>query len=107
MMKKIYSRLALVALIGLLLPLSALAQRQLVSGKVKDANGSPLPGVNVLLKGTTIGTTSDSDGAFSLEAAPTDVLVISFIGYRSEEMAVGAQTQVNVTLQEDVATLQE
>lgn len=91
----------------LLMSFDALAQKKLVTGKIADATGSPLPGVNLLLKGTTVGTTSDVNGEFSLEASPEDVLVASFIGYSSKEIAIGNQTQINITLEEDVSTLEE
>jgi TonB-dependent starch-binding outer membrane protein SusC len=83
------------------------AQSQLVNGTVKDPSGMALPGVNILIKGTTTGTTTDTDGKFSLNASPTDVLVVSFIGYASQEVAVGTQTSFNISLAEDLQTLGE
>jgi TonB-dependent starch-binding outer membrane protein SusC len=83
------------------------AQSQLVNGTVKDPSGMALPGVNILIKGTTTGTTTDTDGKFSLNASPTDVLVVSFIGYASQEVAVGTQTSFNISLEEDLQTLGE
>ncbi len=108
MMKKIYRSFAYASVIFfLLLSVTALAQKQVVSGKITDGTGGSLPGVNILLKGTTIGTTSDANGSFSLEVRPDDVIVISFIGYKTKEIAVGNQTQIVATLEEDISTLQE
>src|SRR5687768_776801 len=65
-----------------------------VSGTVNDENGARLPGVNVLEKGTTNGTTTDANGSFSFNVRDENsVLVFSFIGYVTQEIPVGAQTQ--------------
>lgn len=78
-----------------------------VEGVVRDENG-PLPGANVLEKGTTNGTTADANGHFSLQVMDgNSVLVFSFIGYTSQEVAVGNQTTIDVTLQADLRTLSE
>jgi TonB-dependent starch-binding outer membrane protein SusC len=108
MMRKIYRSLWITSVCFFLVGLaSAFAQRQVVSGRVTDVAGSPLPGVNVLIKGSTIGTTADGSGTFTIETSPEDVLVFSFIGYKSEEVAVGAQTKIDVILEEDLTTLGE
>lgn len=79
-----------------------------VTGTVIDENGAPLPGVNVLVKGTTNGTVTDNAGKFSLNVPSAEsVLVFSFIGYQIQEIALGGQTVVNVTLQPDTKTLSE
>ena len=79
-----------------------------VDGTVVAAdNGSPLPGVNIVVKGTSAGTTSDSDGKFSLNVSNADVLVFSFIGYETQEVAVGTATQLDIRLDPDVETLSE
>ncbi|MBN1463184.1 MAG: TonB-dependent receptor [Paludibacteraceae bacterium] len=80
--------------------LSAQAQTQ-VSGQITDAsNGGTLPGVNVMIKGTTTGTISDFDGRFSLTVNSTaDVLIFSFIGYKTQEVPVGTNSVVNVVLE--------
>jgi len=85
----------------------AVAQRQVITGKITDPSGQAMPGVNVLLKGTSTGTTTDVEGAYSIEASPDNILVISFIGYKSQEITVGSQTSVNVTLETDLKTLEE
>jgi TonB-linked SusC/RagA family outer membrane protein len=91
----------------LLIGSQALAQEVLISGVVKDASGSVMPAVNVVIKGTQSGVTADASGKFSIQASPRDVLVFSFIGYASQEIEVGNQTTINVTLEEDVMALQE
>jgi TonB-linked SusC/RagA family outer membrane protein len=88
----------------------AWGQERVVSGKVTSADdGSGLPGVNVLVKGTTNGTVSDSDGNFkiSIESQSGGVLVFSFIGYQSQEVEIGQQTNVSVKLVNDVQQLSE
>src|SRR5690606_19632282 len=86
----------------------ALAQQQ-VSGTVTDnSEGSPLPGVNILLKGTTTGTVTDMDGGYNLSVPGADaILVFSFIGYQSQEVVVGNRTAVNISLAPDLSTLSE
>lgn len=107
-MKKIYRSQTFASVIFFLFAtITAFAQKQVVTGKVSDATGSPLPGVNIILKGTVNGTTTDANGSFSLEASPDEVLVISFIGYKTKEIAVGNQTQITVSMEEDASTLQE
>jgi TonB-dependent starch-binding outer membrane protein SusC len=108
MIRKFYYVFGVASLCLLLLTsFDALAQRKVVTGKIADAAGSPLPGVNLLLKGTTVGTTSDVNGGFSLEASAEDILVASFIGYSSKEITIGNQTQLSIVLEEDVSTLEE
>ena len=108
-MKNVYRSLCRTASIMLLVTacLTAYGQSQSVRGKVTDASGGGMPGVNVLKKGTATGTSTDGEGNFVIEASPTDVLVFSFIGYTSQEIAVGNQTNINVNLAEDVQNLQE
>ena len=85
---------------------SALAQIT-VGGNVSDANG-PVPGVNVIVKGTSNGAQSDFDGNYSLDNVATDaVLVFSYIGYTTQEVSVNGKSTVNVFLQEDVESLAE
>jgi TonB-linked SusC/RagA family outer membrane protein len=79
-----------------------------ITGTVSEEDGTPLPGVNVVVKGTTIGTVTDSNGAFSLDVpSPDAVLVFSFIGFISQEIPISGQTVVNVTLKADTQTLSE
>jgi TonB-linked SusC/RagA family outer membrane protein len=79
-----------------------------VTGTVKDSEGIPLPGVNILVKGTTIGTVTDANGAFALSVPSSEsVLIFSFIGYISKEMAVSGQSIINVQMDTDIKTLSE
>ena len=79
-----------------------------VSGRVTDASGMPLPGVNVVEKGTDNGTVTDIDGHFSIEiASQQSVLVFSFVGYLEEEIEVGGQNNIEIALAEDILQLDE
>ena len=79
-----------------------------VSGVLTDEADNPLPGVNVLVKGTTIGTTTDAQGRYSLNVPDENsILVISFIGYSTQEITVGTQTTINVKLMPDIQQLGE
>ncbi|MDP2039953.1 MAG: carboxypeptidase-like regulatory domain-containing protein, partial [Algoriphagus sp.] len=69
-----------------------------VNGVVKDGTGQPLPGVTVLVKGTTIGTVTELDGSYTLTAPEGAVLVFSFVGYVVQEINVGNQSIIDVTL---------
>ena len=82
-------------------------QTKTVTGTVVDAAGIPVIGANILVKGTTTGTITDIDGNFTLEVSPTDVLEISYIGYLTQEITVGNQSQFNVTLAEDTQAFDE
>lgn len=73
---------------------------QTVNGSVSSQDG-PLPGATVLVKGTTTGVSTDFDGNFSIQAGPDDVLVVSFIGFASQDVAVGDQDQIMVMLESD------
>ncbi|MDW7694890.1 TonB-dependent receptor [Flammeovirgaceae bacterium SG7u.111] len=91
-----------------LLPASAFAQGGIVKGKIISSdNSEPLPGAAIIIKGTSKGATTDIDGNFSLEASSSDVLVISYIGYETQEIPVGSQTMLNITLQLDIQALEE
>ncbi len=79
-----------------------------VSGKVTDMDGEPIPGVNIMIKGTTVGTVTDMDGNYSLSVPDEGAtLVFSFIGFLTEEIYVGTQTTINVSLVPDIKTLDE
>ncbi|MFL1012645.1 SusC/RagA family TonB-linked outer membrane protein [Flavisericum labens] len=83
------------------------AQTVTVKGVVSDASG-PLPGVNIVVKGTTTGTQTDFDGLYTLEdIASNAVIVYSFLGYQTQEVSVDGRTTINVTLAEDAAQLDE
>lgn len=84
-----------------------MAQGNPVTGIVIDDLGSPLPGVNVVEKGTTNGTSTDFDGNFTINVPSTATLVFSSLGFTTNEVAVGGQTTINVTLAEDAQQLGE
>ncbi|RCW89961.1 SusC/RagA family TonB-linked outer membrane protein [Winogradskyella arenosi] len=83
------------------------AQERTVSGTVTDPSGLPLPGVNIVVKGTSNGTQSDFDGNYSISVNTGDVLVFSYVGLKPEEITVGTSNVVNATLTEDTAALDE
>ena len=84
-----------------------LAQNQLITGVVLDNENSPIPGVNVVLKGTTTGTVTDVDGKYRIKADRGEVLVFSFVGFVNEEVEVVNQSVINVNLIPDIAALDE
>lgn len=86
----------------------ALAQGFTVQGKVTDENDVGLPGVTVLLKGTTIGTATNIDGSFSLSVPDeSETLVVSFIGYQTQEVPINNRATINVSLAPDAKALEE
>ena len=95
-------------LLGLFLSFSSYAQDITVKGVVKDSKfGDPIIGASVLVKGTTNGTISDMDGNFTLAAPKDGTLTISYIGYKSQEIPVNGQQNLNIILDEDVEALDE
>jgi len=85
-----------------------LQQQQTVSGKVTDNSGQPLPGVTVVVKGTTQGTVTNADGIYSLSNIPEDAtLVFSFVGMRTQEVVVGGRTSINVVLEQETIGIDE
>ena len=91
------------------LPLVLSAQTRTISGKVKDASdGAGIPGVNILIQGTTKGVATDAVGGFILELSPEDdLLIFSFIGYQSQTVSVGQKTTLEITLESDATQLDE
>ena len=85
------------------------AQEKKITGKITSGtDNTPLPGCNVAIKGTSTGTITDAQGGFSLGVSGnSDVLIISSIGYKSQEIAIGSQSVINATLEEDISTLNE
>lgn len=96
------------SLVILILLISGFAMSQTVSGRVTTTGGNALPGVSVLVKGTTTGLSTDSDGRYTI-AVPdaSGVLVFSFIGFITEEVEVGSRTSIDVVLEEDLTQLSE
>ena len=78
-----------------------------VSGKVTDVANQPLPGANIIIKGTSTGAQTDFDGNFSIEATSGDVLIISYLGFVTKELVLGNETNVLITLKEDASQLDE
>ncbi len=85
----------------------ARAQNKTVSGTITDTDGSSMPGVSILEKGTSNGTTSDADGKYSLSVGPNATLTYSFIGMKAHEVLVGNQTIIDVRLEADISVLDE
>ena len=94
-----------VLLLGLFLSIGAFAQQITIKGLVKDATGEPVIGASVLVKGTTNGVVTDLDGNFQLTAHKGDLIVISFIGYKTQELP--AAPSLNVILKDDAQLLQD
>ena len=85
-----------------------LLQEIVVSGVVTDESNTALPGVNILIKGTSAGVITNIEGAYKINVPNTEaVLVFSYIGYATQEIAVGNQTTINVTLVPDLTSLDE
>lgn len=108
-MLRLWSRVFLFLLGALLITSFAWAQGQTVSGRVTSSDKSALPGVSVIVKGTSNGTSTDADGKFTISVSDpqNSILVFSFIGYATQEIAVGNQTEINLDLQEDITQLNE
>ncbi|RXG32271.1 SusC/RagA family TonB-linked outer membrane protein [Leeuwenhoekiella marinoflava] len=81
--------------------------QQIVTGIVTDSNGTPMTGVNVLIKGTTSGTMTDFDGKYSIEAKSGDTLLFSFVGMETVSKVLGDQNSLDISLTENLASLDE
>src|SRR5690606_13721185 len=81
--------------------------QQTVTGSVTSSDGVPLPGVTILVQGTSTGAVTDFDGTFSLEAPSNAILEFSYIGFKTTTIAVDGRSTINVTLEEDLAQLDE
>ena len=97
----------IVCLIGMLLPMCMFAQQITVQGIVKDQTGETVIGASVMEKGTTNGTITGIDGDFSLNMSSNGTLVVSFVGYKTQEVQVKGQKQLQVVLSEDAEMLDE
>lgn len=101
-------RRMLLALVGTLFLLPGSAQSQsTVSGIVTDASGEGIAGVAVIVKGTTTGTSTDMKGAYTIRASKSDVLVFSFLGYKTQEVAVHNRMEIDVRLESDAQLVDE
>ncbi|VAW25971.1 Outer membrane TonB-dependent transporter, utilization system for glycans and polysaccharides (PUL), SusC family, partial [hydrothermal vent metagenome] len=111
-MKKYYrliSRMLFAIGLGLMFISSqSFAQSTSVSGTIKDTeSGDPIPGVNVVVKGTSNGTVTDVDGNYTISVDKDAVLVYSFVGYATQEVTVGSQTTINLSMEMDISQLGE
>lgn len=98
----------LLPLILLLASFSVFAQSSQLSGRVLNAaDKSPLPGVNVFIKGTSAGTITDAEGRFEIQVSAASTIVFSFIGYRTQEILYTGQTILDITMEEDIEELGE
>lgn len=106
---KLLTSFATMLIISLATSVAVFAQGsdRMISGTVTDAQGSPLPGVNVVIQGTLKGTISNADGTYQIEASPSDVLEFSFVGYAAQSVTVGNQSVINVALEEFVQGMDE
>ncbi len=98
-------QLYLILLLGMCTMMTSWAQNKL-TGRVTDSNG-PLPGVSVLVKGTSTGATTDGDGRFSVTLSNNATIVVSYIGYTTQQINVGTRTNLDITLQSDTKVLSE
>jgi TonB-dependent starch-binding outer membrane protein SusC len=90
------------------LKVESLKQERTINGKITGATGESLPGVNVVVKGTTVGTITDTDGRYNINVPNgSNTLIFSFVGYQSQEMTIGNQTSIDVLLKEDITALEE
>lgn len=104
----LFSRYLTVLLFLMMLSSVAWSQGRTVTGKVTSSDdGSALPGVNIVEKGTSTGTITSADGSFSIEVSENATLVFSFVGYRATEVPVAGQSSINVSLDPDVTALSE
>lgn len=110
-MKKIYASSARSLVCCLFLSFSsiiAMAQERKVSGKIIDMAGGGIPGATVVVKGSQQGTNSNGEGDFTINVrSNTDVLVVSFVGYKTQEVNVGNQSIISIKLEDDVSALEE
>lgn len=99
--------------VSLLIGFSGLSLRaqttkaQTVKGTVKSNTGETIPGATIVLKGTTRGVNTDASGEFSITCPPNQTLVVSYVGYKTKEVVVGAKTTINVVLEESLSELNE
>ena len=110
-MKKQFSKLLRSGLLStlflMLMGFNLLQAQQTVTGTVTDENDQGIPGANIVVQGTTNGTQSDFDGNYSISVSQGDVLVVSYLGYATQNVTVGSETVINIQLQPDQQQLDE
>lgn len=94
-------------MVGLLFSVGLNAQTITVSGVVSDPSGEPLIGASILAQGTTVGTSTNIDGEYTINVAPDATLVVSYVGYDTQNVPVNGRTSINVTMQENSVMLNE
>lgn len=87
--------------------LSISSYGQDIRGKVTDASNIPLPGVSIIIEGTTLGTTTDFDGNYIIKAQPENRLIFSYLGMKTQTITVGSKKEINISLQDDTTSLNE
>ena len=108
-MRRILQAACCLAVLLLICCNAAWAQDRTISGRVTAVDdGSPMPGVNVVVKGTTIGAVTDADGNFTMSVPPSaDILIFTFIGLRTTEMQIGSKTKIDIQMEADMTQLSE
>ena len=106
-MMKNQSLLKLICMVFVLLSFSGFAQNKKITGIVTDRSNMPLPGVNVIVKGTSNGASTDFDGNYNIAVNAGEILVFSYVGFKKKEIVVGSATTYNVSLETDNAQLDE
>ncbi|MBP2830950.1 SusC/RagA family TonB-linked outer membrane protein [Aquimarina sp. U1-2] len=101
------TRMQILILFLVLVVQVSFAQEKTITGKITDEQGSPLPGVNVVTKGTNSGTQSDFDGLYSLQASAGSVIVFSYLGFDTKEVTIGDNTTIDVQLDASTSELEE
>lgn len=106
-MKITISRKLVIAVIALVMSVSAFAQSSLISGIVLDQSGEPVIGAAVMVKGTTSGAITDANGAYQLRADAKATIVCQLYGYKTQEISVGGRSKIDITMVEDAQMLEE
>ena len=100
-------KLLVTLLVALGTCISSLAQQLQVTGTVKDQAGQPVAGATILVQGSTAGTTSNGAGSYTIAVPANDTLLVSFIGYRPQQIAVGGKTRLDIVLKEDTQAIDD
>lgn len=100
-------RITCLTVLMLALTVSAVAQRTITGTVTDEASASPLVGVSIAVKGTTVGTSTDIDGKYTISAAEGATLVFTYVGYMNQEMAIGAANTIDIAMKEDVIGINE
>jgi TonB-linked SusC/RagA family outer membrane protein len=106
-MKKIFTKFSVLAVLCFLLLNVAYAQNITIKGVVKDETGLPVPSASIMVKGTTNGTQTDANGIYSISAPSNGTLVITYIGYATQEIAISGKTTININLTTAANDLQQ